>query len=77
MLHNAHFEHDAQLTKFLDIFLVINFEHLCLIFEHFSVCVLQISSLFVSILRKDDRVYVPKVGRTISFVLGIWRCTQT
>ena len=70
MLHNAHFEHDAQLTKFLDIFLVINF-------EHFSVCVLQISSLFVSILRKDDRVYVPKVGRTISFVLGIWRCTQT
>ena len=33
--------------------------------------VLQISSLFVSILHKDDRVYVPKVGRTISFVLGI------
>ena len=40
MLHNAQFGHDAQLGmrihgQILDIFSIINFEHLCLIFEHF------------------------------------------
>ena len=39
MLHNVQFRHDAQLDmrihgQVLDIFLVINFEHLCLLFEH-------------------------------------------